>query len=324
MSLADPVPGGSPRLAALVFPLLVALMAGVPGCANKEPALQLADQLLVNERMQYAARQHDAEATARIAVAASSLARAECEARVAARVSGVETRLARTEVALSRRFEAEAWVLQWERYPRAAERRLAPISRRADEATRVFEAARSAAADRPNDARLAARLEASAAEMARLQRERLAAELDGAFALAERIEALREAVRARITGALGEIRAEIGVAVVAPCGESANVDPDPLAARRAAYAALHSAQVEGLVTIRDHIDRPSAARLVAAGTADALKINLSAVLPESVVSPAVDAGLARIERLIDSTERDLARGIEAGLDALRADLEPGS
>jgi len=297
---------------------------GLAACASDPPSVPQADRLLTDERRQYAARQADLDATARLAADAAALLVATCREHVAARIGVLETRLVGAALTLRSDFEAGAWALLWDEYPSAVERRLAPVTRRTAEAARAVEEARTAAAEKPNDARLRARVDGAEAELARAQGERLSAEREGAQALARRIETLREQTRARIDGEIARFRAALDRAGADPCQAAAAADADRIEERREAFARLHARQLEALSTIGESPGRVDVADADVAGGVGSLDRGLSFELPESVVRPNVDAELTRLDSRIRGMERVLRAEILAGLDALRADFAPTS
>ncbi|MCH2188170.1 DUF4011 domain-containing protein, partial [Myxococcota bacterium] len=144
------------------------LLAGA-GCTHSQPAIDLADQLLENERIQYAARQEDWATSVRMARTASTLLRQTCRDTIRLRTDLLEEQLESLQDTLRLRFEFLAWRLLWEDYPRASERILAPLSGELDRAIEQEKAAAMVAAEWPNDALLAARSEAAIAESAELR-----------------------------------------------------------------------------------------------------------------------------------------------------------
>jgi hypothetical protein len=76
--------------------------------------------------------------------------------------------------------------------------------------------------------------------------------------------------------------------------------------------------------LRAHVDRPSVARLVVAGAAEALRGKLAGVVPESLLSPLFEQGTGELETAVDRAERTLRDAIEREIDALRDDVTGSS
>jgi hypothetical protein len=303
------------RTRALLPCLLAALAAGA--CARPEPAGRLVDQLVANEQLQFEARSRDFDAALDTAQEAVAHAVEACEQAAVARLRRLEAEIDHTALALRAEFETRAWKLQWDDYPRAAEALLASVSAAADAAGREVATAREQAAAHPNDVRLRQALAVAEQRAADLQRVRLNEELAGAYALARRIETARRAVGREIADTLAPLRARVRDLADDACVEPEGVEPQAVSERRAAYARLNVAQIEGLTMLRAHIDRPSVARLVVTGAAEALRGKLAAVVPESLLSPLFEQGVRELEVGVDRAERALRDAIEREIDALR-------
>ncbi|HEM45954.1 MAG TPA: hypothetical protein ENO23_02810 [Alphaproteobacteria bacterium] len=309
------------RARGLLPGMLAALAAGA--CANPEPARQLVDQLVANEQLQFEARSRDFDAALETAQDAVAYAVEACERVADARIRRLETEIDRTALALRAEFETRAWKLQWDAYPRAAEARLASVSAAADAAGREVATLREQAAAHPNDVRLQQAFAVAEQRAADRQRVRLDEELRGAYALARRIETARRAVGQEIADTLAPLRARVRKLEGDACIEPDAVDLQAVSERRAAYARLNVAQIEGLTMLRAHIERPSVARLVVAGAGEALRGKLAAVVPESLLSPLFERGIGELEAGVDRAERTLRDAIEREIDALR-DAATGS
>ncbi len=305
---------------------LLAIVAATGACASRAPEVELADQLLARERAVFAARTRDSDTAARRAAEMPALLTAACEQQAAARIEMLNGRIENAELSLMARFESSAWALQWESQPRSFAPRLAAFDRRIAAADAAAATAAAQAASHPNDSRLAAAQAAAAAEQAKLRAERLSAERDETVRLAARIEGLRESTRARIEALYAPIADQLRSAAATPCRWPVTSDPTIGAARRAAYAELHSAQVEGLVTLRGRPDR--AADRAQPRVDDALHVlaapgsPTATSLPVSPDDPVFLAGVERADRAIESTESALAAWIDASFDELRRGSGP--
>ena len=71
------------------------------GCAHPQPAIDLADQLLENERIQYAARQEDWATSVRMARSASEVLRESCRETLRLKTDLLEEQLDDVGVALT-------------------------------------------------------------------------------------------------------------------------------------------------------------------------------------------------------------------------------
>lgn len=314
-------PGCRRLSAALAGVLAAGVVGGLGGCANDAAPVALADRLLANERLAYAARSRDLDEAERAVGEARMRLVDRCEQWAAARVALLEARIDATGLALREEFETRAWDLLWEAYPRAAESATSDVHERLAAATRAAEAAAREAERHPNDARLARRLAEVRAEEAGLALEGRQTYLDGAASLAERIEAARRRLRDRMDAAFTPLRADVRRLEEAPCVLEVPDAAGAVSERRAAYAALHGAQVEGLTALRARLDQPSVARLVVSGVAEALRERLTLVLPPAVVDPLLAEGMRRVDEGIGRAERDLRDGLHRELDTLRDDLE---
>lgn len=305
-----------------LLPCMLAVLAA-GACANPEPARRLVDQLVANEQLQFEARSRDFDAALETAQDTVALAVEACERTADARLRRLETEIDHTALALRAEFESRAWRLQWDEYPRAAQALLASVSATADTAGREVATAREQAAAHPNDLRLQQALAVTEQRAADWQRVRLNEELAGAYALARRIETARRAVQQDITDTLAPLRARVRALADDACVEPEGVDLQAVSERRAAYARLNVAQIEGLTMLRAHIDRPSVARLVVAGAAEALRGKLAAVVPESLLSPFFEQDLGELEAGVDRAQSTLRDAIDRAIDALR-DAATGS
>jgi len=306
------------------FLVIVAASLIFCGCAHREPAIELADQILVNERIQYASRQDDWEATVRMARAASDSASQACVEIARLEALWLDAQLDRLADALRLRFESMAWRLLWEDYPRASERILLPLSKEVDRAIQQREQAARAAVNLPNDALLAARAEAAAAQMAELRNEKLRLEFSGAYALAARVEVVRESIDGRVTREMEYLRAQVAAWASQPCPEAPNFEASWFESRRNDYAALHSVQVEGLVALRSYLDRPGTLELLVSGASDSLSENLPFFVVDESSSSDFDSGFESLQRQIQSAHESLSEMIDSSLEALRMDMGSGS
>lgn len=295
---------------------LVGIAAANGACANRGAEVEWTDRLLARERSVYAARTRDADAALRLAAEVPVLLASTCEEVTAARVARQAERIEIARLSGMVHFEASAWTLQWEIEPLIAEQRFGSLNRRIDAAAIAAESAAAQAATRPNDSRLAARAAAAAAEQSRLRGEGLVARRDAALGLAARIDALRDETRARIDSAYAPILEDLRAAAIAACLPPDVQDPVIGAARRAAYAELHSAQVEGLVVLRRGGDRPDRALPLDEAARNTLASAAPSTSTTSRVAPAFEAELARVERAIRAAERELTARIDASFDEL--------
>jgi hypothetical protein len=307
--------------AGLASVLAAGAICGLAGCANDAAPVELSDRLLANERLAYAARSRDLDEAERAVGEARMRLVDRCEQWAAARVALLEARIDRSALELRDEFEARAWSLLWEAYPRVAESRTGDVHERLAAATRAAAAAAREAERHPNDARLARRVAEARAEEAGLALLGQETYLQGAASLADRIEAARRRLRDRIDAAFAPLRADVRALEEASCALEVPDTAGPVSDRRAAYAALHGAQIEGLTALRARLDQPSVARLVASGVAEALRERLTLVLPPAVVDPLLAEGMRRVDEGIGRAERDLRDGLHRELEALRDGLE---
>ena len=294
------------------------------GCAHPQPAIDLADQLLENERIQYAARQEDWATSVRMARSASAVLRESCRETLRLRTDLLEEQLEALQDTLRLRFEFLAWRLLWEDYPRASERILAPLSGELDRAIEKQKAAAVAAAEWPNDALLAARSEAATAESAELRGERLRLEFAGAYALAGRVQVIRESVDRRIRREIEFLRERVLQWKALPCPDPEDFATDWFESRQNDYATLHSLQVEGLVALRGHLDKPDALDLLAIGAAEALSENAPFLVRGDASESEIEAHFEVLRERIRAAQENLMEMIDSSLEALRVDIGPNS
>ena len=303
---------------------ILAVLLLAAGCANPQPAIDLTDQLLENERIQYAARQEDWATSVRMARAASTALRGSCQEQLRLNTELLGERLERLDDALRLRFEFLAWRLLWEDYPRASERILAPLSGELDRAIREQEEAETAAAEWPNDALLAARFQAATAESAELRGEKIRLEFSGAYSLAARVQVIRELVEGRVRREIQFLRERVLELKTLPCPDPSDFATDWFELRQNDYATLHSLQIEGLVALRSHIDSPTVLDLLATSAAEELSDSAPFLIRGDESESEVEARIAVLRERIRAAQENLTEMIDSSLEALRIDIGSGS
>jgi len=287
------------------------------GCAGEPPSRSLAADLLTRERLVYEARSRDLDAAIRLVDETRTQLAAACRTVADARVQALRARVDRAEQALLARVEAGARGLIAEARAAGVATADGDLARQAQAAAREAEAQRTRLAERPNDARLAARAAAAETRAAELERRRLAAVREDGRAFADRVEAARRTGRARIAEGIAGVRSAIDALPAEPCVDGAAVDPAAPARRRALFAALHDAQVAGLAALSAggaEATRPAAPDAEAAR--DALDTAWAPALADSLLAPSFMAALSRASERLDAREAAIARAIDAALEEL--------
>lgn len=296
---------------------VVAAFALIAACASDPPSVGPVDRLLESERSAYAARTRDFDATLRFAARLPDSLEGACRREADARVRALEHRIRLAGLARLAHFESLVWSLQWAAPAGPPDEDDDASRRRLATADVAAEAARDEARSRPNDARLAAAAANAEALRARLRGDGLLAEREAARALAERIARLRGIVGARVDEVFDGLSDELREAGIASCRMPPVVDPFVAESRRAAYATVHTAQIEGLATLRVRHDRladqPASVEAARNALAEG-SLPLVAAIPRD---SGFEAILERVEDEILVAERDLTTWIEARVGDLR-------
>ncbi|MCH2185451.1 hypothetical protein MK280_06215, partial [Myxococcota bacterium] len=150
--------------------------------------------------------------------------------------------------------------------------------------------------------------------------ERVRLEFAGAYALAGRIQVIRESVDRRIRREIEFLRERVAQLKALPCPDPADFATDWFESRQNDYATLHSVQVEGLVALRGHLDRPDALDLLAIGAAEALSENAPFLIRGDTNESEVDVPFEVLRERIRAAQENLMEMIDSSLEALRIDI----